>query len=82
MKLNDIQCKSAKPKDKAYKLFDGGGLFLEVTPKNSKLWRLKYRVLNKEKKLHSGKTEAIKPLFYPVLNELSFHYHTVLLCLA
>ncbi len=54
MKLNDIQCKSAKPKDKAYKLFDGGGLFLEVTPKNSKLWRLKYRFLNKEKKLSIG----------------------------
>jgi len=32
MKLNDQICKNAKPKDKAYKLTDGGGLYLEVTP--------------------------------------------------
>lgn len=33
MKLTDIACKSAKPKDKSYKLSDGGGLYLEITPK-------------------------------------------------
>lgn len=54
MKLNDQTCKNAKPKDKAYKLSDGGGLYLEITPKGSKLWRLKYRFLNKEKKLSIG----------------------------
>ena len=37
MKLNDQTCKNAKPKDKAYKLSDGGGLYLEITPKGSKL---------------------------------------------
>jgi hypothetical protein len=36
MKLKDIALKSAKPKDKAYKLFDGGGLYLEVTPAGGK----------------------------------------------
>ena len=52
MKLTDIKCKSAKPKpDKAYKLFDGGGLYLEVMPNGNKLWRLKYYYLGKEKRI-------------------------------
>jgi hypothetical protein len=33
------------------KLFDGGGLFLLVTPSGGKLWRLKYRHKGKEKLL-------------------------------
>lgn len=40
--LTDIGCKSAKPKDKPYKIFDGGGLYLQIEPTGSKLWRLKY----------------------------------------
>ena len=35
--LTDVQVKNAKPRDKAYKLFDGGGLYLEVMPTGSKL---------------------------------------------
>lgn len=54
MKLNDQICKNAKPEDKPYKMSDGGGLYMEVTPKGSKLWRLKYRFLNKQKKLSIG----------------------------
>lgn len=48
MPLTDIQVKTAKPKDKPYKLADGGGMFLLVTPSGGKLWRLKYRVDGKE----------------------------------
>ena len=40
--LTDIQVKSAKPKDKTYALFDGGGLFLEVTNVGTRLWRMKF----------------------------------------
>jgi len=29
MKLTDIQCRTAKPKEKPYKMADGGGLYLE-----------------------------------------------------
>ncbi|MDB6366831.1 integrase arm-type DNA-binding domain-containing protein [Photorhabdus bodei] len=43
MKLNARQIEAAKPKDKAYKLADGGGLYLEITPRGSKYWRMKYR---------------------------------------
>lgn len=54
MNLTDSACKSAKPKDKPYKMADGGGLFLFVTPNGSKLWRVKYRYLGKEKLLALG----------------------------
>ncbi len=49
MPLPDTRIRNAKPKSKPYKLFDGGGLFLLVSPNGSKLWRLKYRYLGKEK---------------------------------
>lgn len=52
--LSDAQARSAKPKDKPYKLTDGGGLYLHVMPGGSKLWRLKYRYLGKEKLLSFG----------------------------
>ncbi len=54
MKLADKTCKTAKPKDKPYKLFDGGGLYLEILPTGKKLWRLKYYCLNKEKRISLG----------------------------
>jgi integrase len=38
-----MQVRNAKPKDKAYKLFDGGGLYLHVLPNGSRIWRLKFR---------------------------------------
>lgn len=54
MKLTDTACKAAKPKDKPYKLSDGGGMYLEVLPHGSKLWRLKYRIHSKEKRISFG----------------------------
>lgn len=54
MKLTDTACKNAKPVDKPYKRFDGGGLYLEVMPNGNKLWRLKYRYLGKEKRISLG----------------------------
>lgn len=43
MKLNARKVETAKPKDKTYKMADGGGLYLEVSAKGSKYWRMKYR---------------------------------------
>lgn len=54
MSLTDMKCKSAKPKEKAYKLFDGQGLYLDVRPTGSKYWRLKYHLNSKEKLLALG----------------------------
>ncbi len=54
MKLTDSTCKSAQPKDKSYKLFDGGGLYLEVAPNGSKHWRLIYRYHHRERRFSVG----------------------------
>lgn len=40
--LSDLKCRTAKPRDRAYKLFDGGGMYLYVAPSGSKTWRLRY----------------------------------------
>jgi len=52
--LTDKEIKEARPKEKEYKLFDGGGLYLSVTPAGGKWWRLKYRFDGKEKRLSLG----------------------------
>ena len=62
MSLNDRQIKNAKPAAKPYKLTDGGGLYLAVTPAGGKLWRLKYRSGGKEKLLTIGKYPAVSLL--------------------
>ena len=54
MKLTDPAVRKAKPEAKPYKMADGGGMYLEVTPGGSKYWRLKYRFNGKEKKLALG----------------------------
>ncbi|MBK5276289.1 MAG: integrase arm-type DNA-binding domain-containing protein [Desulfuromonadales bacterium] len=58
--LSDIQVKNAKPKASEYKLSDGYGLHLLVTPTGGKLWRLQYRFDGKQKMLSFGA--------YPVLS--------------
>jgi integrase len=53
--LTQLQIENAKPREKPYKLADGGGLYLEVTPAGGKHWRMKYRQPSgKENKLHLG----------------------------
>lgn len=52
--LTDKEIQNAKPKDKPYRLADGGGLYLEIAVGGSKLWRWKYRVAGKEKRLAIG----------------------------
>ncbi|WP_374258996.1 tyrosine-type recombinase/integrase [Aquabacterium sp.] len=54
MPLTDTAVRNAKPTDKAVKMFDGGGLYLEVSPSGGKWWRLKYRYGGKEKRLSLG----------------------------
>ncbi|EPL8096420.1 tyrosine-type recombinase/integrase [Morganella morganii] len=43
MPLNVKQIEALKPRDKSYKVSDGGSLYLEITPRGSKYWRMKYR---------------------------------------
>jgi len=54
MALTDTTIRNAKPTEKTKKLFDSGGLYLEVAPSGGKWWRLKYRFGGKEKRLSLG----------------------------
>ncbi len=55
MSLTDTAIRSAKPAERAKRLFDSGGLYIEVAPSGGKLWRLKYRFRGKEKRLALGR---------------------------
>ena len=52
--LSDAKARNAKPRPKPYKIADGEGLFLLVTPSGGKYWRLKYFFGGKEKLLALG----------------------------
>ena len=60
MPLTALTVKSAKPKDKPYKLADEKGLYLLVTPRGSKLWRFDYRHAEKRKTLALGKWNDVE----------------------
>lgn len=52
--LTDTAIKKAKPGDKPLRMFDAGGLYLELATSGSKLWRFKYRFEGKEKRQALG----------------------------
>lgn len=52
--LTDAGIRAAKPRERPYKLADGGGLYLHITPQASKLWRMRYSCTGKEKVLSFG----------------------------
>ena len=54
MPLTDTKIRNLKPKAKPYKVADGEGLYLQVTPNGSKLWRCRYRFGGVEKLLSFG----------------------------
>jgi hypothetical protein len=56
MPLTDAACKNAKcPVGRPRERYsDSGGLYLEVQPTGTKLWRWKYRFAGKEKRLALG----------------------------
>ena len=54
MPLNDLKVRTAKPREKPYKLSDADGLYLLVTERGHKWWRFKYRSGGKEKLLSLG----------------------------
>jgi hypothetical protein len=52
--LTEAEVRNALPGEKSRKIFDGGGLYLEVAPNGSRWWRLKYRIDGVEKRLSLG----------------------------
>ena len=56
--LAEARIRSAKPKGRPYKLRDGGGLYLLITPADARLWRLRYQVRGRESMLGLGSYPA------------------------
>ncbi len=54
MALTNTTIVNAKPFEKPYKLYDTGGLFMQISPSGGKWWRLKYRFNGKEKLISLG----------------------------
>src|SRR5690349_4715407 len=52
--LNEAKIRAARPRERAYKLFDERGLFMLVTPTGGRLWRFRYRLGGVEKLLTLG----------------------------
>ncbi|WP_263147779.1 integrase arm-type DNA-binding domain-containing protein [Pseudomonas sp. RIT-PI-AD] len=59
MALTDVKIRQAKPGEAPIKLTDSGGLFLEVRPNGSKLWRYRYRLAGKENTYAIGAYPAV-----------------------
>ncbi len=59
MPLTDPAVRNAKPGTKTTRIFDGGGMYLEITTKGGKLWRFKYRFGGKGKLLALGVYPAV-----------------------
>ena len=59
MPLTDAKIRNTKPGPKPAKLADGGGLYLEVRPTGSKLWRFRYRIAGKENVFAIGEYPSI-----------------------
>lgn len=59
MPLTDVKIRQAKAADKALKLTDSNGLYIEVKPNGSKLWRYRYRIAGKENLFAVGEYPAM-----------------------
>ena len=54
MPLTDVAIRRARSSKKSRKMFDGRGLYLEVSPRGGKWWRIKYRFEGKDKRISLG----------------------------
>lgn len=59
MTLTHIKITHAKARDRAYKLTDADALYLVVNPNGTKLWRMNYRYLGRQKTLHFGEWPTV-----------------------
>ena len=54
MPLSDVQIRSLKPRDRVYKVSDAHSLYIEVHPTGARLWRFKYTMHGKQKRIALG----------------------------
>ena len=64
MALSDAKVRTSKVRDKIYKVSDGRGLYIEVEPNGARLWRYRYILHGKDKRIALGAYPIadIKPL--------------------
>lgn len=58
--LTDTQCRTAKPKEKLYRLNDFNGLYLEVKPNGKKAWRYRFKLNGKSSMFALGEYPTVK----------------------
>lgn len=58
--LTDTQCRTARPKEKLYRLNDFNGLYLEVKPSGKKAWRYRFKLNGKSSMFALGEYPAVK----------------------
>lgn len=58
--LSDTRIRNAKPKDKTYTITDGAGMYIEIAPTGSKIWRMSFKQAN-------GKTNRLTFGPYPTV---------------
>ena len=59
MALTVLQIDNLKPRERSFRISDGQGLALEVSPKGSKLWRFRFQYDGKEQTISLGKYPSI-----------------------
>lgn len=59
MALTDARIRNLKPREKPFKTSDYDGLYILTNPNGSRLWRFKYRYMDKERLLALGKYPAV-----------------------
>src|SRR3546814_15705273 len=59
MALSDVRLRALKPRNKAYKVPDADGLYLEVRTSGAKLWRFRFCHLGKESRISLGSYSEI-----------------------
>lgn len=57
--ISNLRLQNAKPEKKPYKIWDRDGLYLEVMPSGSKLWRWKFQLFGKETRSALGRYPEI-----------------------
>lgn len=57
--LTEAEIRSAKPRERDYKLYDQRGLYLSVVATGSKLWRFRYSYSGKHKLLALGRYDEV-----------------------
>jgi integrase len=60
MPLSEARIRNTKPRGKPYRLSDGRGLYLEVRPSGTRLWRYRYRLSGKENLFAMGAYPEVK----------------------